>query len=429
MLQLHGDTGEVLWCEIWASPEGFNEAIFDLAVDGEGNVFTVGRAFTTGYYDIIVQKYHGDSGYCFWSQTIGGAEVCDDIGLSIVVGSDGNPVVTGIIGLADGGADFVTAKLAGDDGTQLWLQQEPGAVNNIEARTSWLALMDNDDVVMASRTWSSTTGYDVVLHRYESADGHTAWSQRWNSSGNTADDPRQMVRDRDGNVLVCGVSGGDYFVLKVDGATGDPLWTGGYQGPPNWYDVAGVLAEAPDGTIVTSGFSDGTDTGWDVATVGFAPADGAPLWAVRYDGEGQSDEPAAIAITPGGEVVVTGYAYSYTSQNDLLTLCYQLPDSQTPVIDAGVPTVTGLTGAWPNPFNPRVTLGYTLADAGPAHLTIVDLRGRTIAVLQVAALAAGPHTATWDGRDTTGHPAPAGVYCAVLRTAAGTTVQKVVLAK
>lgn len=428
MLQLHRDTGEVLWCEIWASPDGQNEAIFDLALDGEGDAFVVGRAYTTGGYDIIVQKYHGDSGYCLWTQYIAGADLLDDVGLDIVVGSDGNPVVTGIIGLASGDADYVTAKLASEDGAQIWLRQEPGAVNNPEARAGWLALADGDDVLMANRTWSSTTGYDVVLRRYAASDGQTVWSRRWNSGATTADDPHAMIRDAAGDVLVCGVSGGDYFVLKVDGASGEPVWTSSYHGPPDWYDVAEVLVEAGDGTIVTTGFSDGSTTGWDIATVGLDPVDGVQRWAMRYDGDGQSDEPAAMAVTPRGEVVVTGYTYSYASQNDLVTLCYQLPDDAT-AVDTAPRLADGLTGAWPNPFNPRVTLAYTMPADGQARLVITDLRGRQIAVLQDGPVAAGTHTSSWDGRDAAGRAVAAGVYCATLHTGRGVSVRKLVLAK
>jgi WD40 repeat protein len=351
------------------------------------------------------------------------------VGWSVTVGPDGNPVVTGILGLADGGADYVTAKFASTDGERLWLARHPGAVNNIEARTSWLAQLDGGDVVMGSRTWSASTGYDVVLHRYAAATGATVWTYRWNSGTNRADDPRAMIRDAAGNLLVCGVSGGDYFVLKVDGVGGQRLWNATYHGPPNWWDTALVLAEAPDGTVVTSGLSDGATTGWDVATVGFDPTTGAYLWDLRRDGSGQSDEPRAIAASAQGDLFVTGYVYGYDTQNDLLTLCYRLPAGTTPVIGGDPPAVAGLTGAWPNPFNPRVTLSYALPADGAARLAVFDLRGREVAVLVDGASAAGTHVAAWDGRDAGGREVSAGVYLAVLRTEQGTTMRRLVLAK
>lgn len=72
-------------------------------------------------------------------------------------------------------------------------------------------------------------------------------------------------------------------------------------------------------------------------------------------------------------------------------------------------------GAWllanaPNPFNPRTTLRFGLAEAGPARLAIFDARGRLVRTLLDGGLAAGDHVVAWDGRDDSGRAAPSGVY-------------------
>ena len=91
--------------------------------------------------------------------------------------------------------------------------------------------------------------------------------------------------------------------------------------------------------------------------------------------------------------------------------------------------MAGLTGAWPNPFNPRVTVSYALPQAGAVRLAVCDVRGREVAVLNEGAMEAGEHTATWHGRDTQGRGLPSGLYLAVLRTGSGVSTQKLVLAK
>ena len=77
--------------------------------------------------------------------------------------------------------------------------------------------------------------------------------------------------------------------------------------------------------------------------------------------------------------------------------------------------------AAPNPFNPRTRLSFELSATAPAHLALYDLRGRLVRTLVQAALPAGSHAVTWDGRDKQGRAAAAGVYLARL-TAAGRTV-------
>jgi hypothetical protein len=82
--------------------------------------------------------------------------------------------------------------------------------------------------------------------------------------------------------------------------------------------------------------------------------------------------------------------------------------SDTPAV------VTRLEGAAPNPFNPRTELRWTMARAGAARLTVHDARGRLVKVVHDAVVAAGPHTAAWDGTDAAGRPLASGVYFARL---------------
>ena len=86
--------------------------------------------------------------------------------------------------------------------------------------------------------------------------------------------------------------------------------------------------------------------------------------------------------------------------------------------------------AWPNPFNPRVTLEYTVAAAGPLQLVVYDVRGRRVRTLLDRPVAAAPGRVEWDGRDDAGRQAPSGAYFVLAAAADGqTTVVKVVLTK
>lgn len=422
---MDGETGQLVWSETYSTLN--NERIMAAAVDGDGDLYIVGRSFGTGFYDVIIQKFHGEYGTNQWTQSIASAAILDDIGWDIAIDGQGRVVVAALLGTSPADAEATVAVLEPGFGETVWQEAIPGAVYNIEVKGGWLAIADNDDVILGTRTWSSLTGYDLILHRFAAADGAEVYHEQWNSGGTTADDPREMIQTADGNVVFAGVSGGDYMVAKFDATLGKLMWRGFYAGPPDWYDVATCVAESPDGTIVASGFSDGTSTGWDVATVGFDPATGYLVWDERFDGYGQSDEARDVVVGPGGEVVVTGYCYSYDTSNDLMSICYATGPTAAP--DAAMPAAVGLTGAWPNPFNPRVTLSFAVLRDGTARLAICDLRGREVAVLHDGALIAGEHTASWQGHDARGRALPSGLYLAVLRTDAGVSTRKLVLAK
>jgi len=93
------------------------------------------------------------------------------------------------------------------------------------------------------------------------------------------------------------------------------------------------------------------------------------------------------------------------------------------VLGEGCPAPTGLPGiaafpvrldAYPNPFNPQVTLSVELARSADCQLEIIAVDGRRLRSLCAARLEAGEHAFVWDGRDGSGQPLASGVYLARL---------------
>lgn len=83
----------------------------------------------------------------------------------------------------------------------------------------------------------------------------------------------------------------------------------------------------------------------------------------------------------------------------------------------------------PNPFNPRTTLRFTLPEAGPVLLDIVDLRGRRIRALVDDRLEAGLHERLWDGTDDSGAAVASGLYFSRLSHAEGVRTRGLTLVR
>ncbi len=83
----------------------------------------------------------------------------------------------------------------------------------------------------------------------------------------------------------------------------------------------------------------------------------------------------------------------------------------------------------PNPFNPRITIAFTLPQAQRVSLEVYDLAGHRIAELASGDFAAREHRVDWDGRDSQGKAAAAGCYFVLLRGQTHTQSVKVMLVR
>ena len=88
----------------------------------------------------------------------------------------------------------------------------------------------------------------------------------------------------------------------------------------------------------------------------------------------------------------------------------------------------GITlSARPNPTREGLTVEFTLPRDDAGSLALYDLSGRLVRTLVGGALAAGPHTVSWDGRAEDGRRPGAGIFFLRLVTGAGQVEHKVLL--
>lgn len=83
-----------------------------------------------------------------------------------------------------------------------------------------------------------------------------------------------------------------------------------------------------------------------------------------------------------------------------------------------------LIRAYPNPFNARTTIEFSLAEPGAIELTIYDITGAKVETIRQQGLKTGRHSAVWDARD-----AASGIYFARIKAGAYSKSIKMVLLK
>jgi hypothetical protein len=88
-----------------------------------------------------------------------------------------------------------------------------------------------------------------------------------------------------------------------------------------------------------------------------------------------------------------------------------------------------LSPAYPNPFNPTTTLGYTLLEDSMVNITIYDMMGRQVKTLVSGSQRAGYKAIQWDATNDKNRPVSAGLYLYTIQAGDYSQAKKMVLLK
>ncbi len=166
-----------------------------------------------------------------------------------------------------------------------------------------------------------------------SAQVDTVWTRRYNGPGNYEDIPHAMAIDDSGNIFVTGYSHGsgtymDYATIKYDPA-GNVVWIARYNDSLDMADVAYALVLDDSGNIYVTGTSYGTSVTWmDFFTIKYN-ALGETLWTRRYNGTGNDyDAAGCLVLDDSGNVYVAGMSRGRSTYDDILIIKYNSSGTQ-----------------------------------------------------------------------------------------------------
>ena len=104
------------------------------------------------------------------------------------------------------------------------------------------------------------------------------------------------------------------------------------------------------------------------------------------------------------------------------------------LLTALMPKVTALLANYPNPFNPETWIPYQLANDTDVAISIYDIKGVLVRLLDLGYQRAGYYTdraqaAYWDGRNELGEQVASGVYFYHLSTGDYSKMRRMVILK
>ena len=96
---------------------------------------------------------------------------------------------------------------------------------------------------------------------------------------------------------------------------------------------------------------------------------------------------------------------------------------------AYTPKEFALNQNYPNPFNPTTEISFSMEQTADVSLTVFNMLGQSVRVLENASLEAGTHSYKWDGRDELGQSVSTGVYLYTLTDGTKSITKKMALMK
>jgi uncharacterized delta-60 repeat protein len=217
------------------------------------------------------------------------------------------------------GLSFVSAAFAV---TEEWVARYDGSGNGLDE--AWAIAVDSSgNVYVTGYSWGSGSGADYATVKYNST-GAEQWASRYNGSGNGNDYAWAIAVDSSGNVYVTGWSWGsgtlsDYATVKYNSA-GAEQWVATYDNASG-DDEAHSIAVDSSGNVYVTGASEGSGGNVNYATIKYNSG-GVQQWVARYNNSSSGDGAYAIAVDSSGNVYVTGYSVDPVTGADYATIKY-----------------------------------------------------------------------------------------------------------
>jgi hypothetical protein len=237
----------------------------------------------------------------------------------------------------------------------------------------------------------------------------------------------------------------DVVVHRVlaNGTLASGSWTGGHRiNATGDQNTPYVVSDGSGGAFVAWSDARGS-SGYDPYVLRITQSGEVPACWPQAETEGiaRCDAPGsqnvgALLSVPGGGVVLawTDERDGVASGRDIYAHAAGPCGADVPTDRAAEPLTAGarlqVQPNSPDPFNPSTTISYDLPTATVVQISILDVSGRLVHVLQEPRLMpAGHHRIVWHAEDEGGSSLPSGVYYCRIATTETSATESLVLSK
>jgi uncharacterized delta-60 repeat protein len=266
------DSGVERWVYQYGGPGGGGGRAYAIALGSDGNLYAAGSSTEIGDYSDLTVVSLTCAGVERWIYRFDGLGNASDGCRSIVSGSDGNLYAAGFSDRSWSNYDMVVLSLT-DSGMQRWVYRYNGPADTEDIGYS-IVMGSDGNLYAAGHSYGSETYADFTVVSLTDL-GEERWVYRYDGPENSYDYSFSIVAGSDGNLYAAGSSCGsgtemDFTVVSLTDL-GEERWTYRYDGPESKYDWAFSIVAGSDGNLYAAGSSTGIGTLEDFTVVSLGP--------------------------------------------------------------------------------------------------------------------------------------------------------------
>jgi len=388
--------GELIWSKFYGGTG--SDYCFAAELNSDGTIILAGYTFSfetvAGDIYIIKTSPEGDT---IWTRTYGGGNW--DVARAICPAYGGGYMVLGYSfsnGMANGNAYLIRID---ENGDSLWTRNYGGP--GMDGGFSIKQTGDSCYIAAGFVESASDNTFDCFVFKIDSL-GNSIWERTY---GGPADDVAYSVEEAaDGGYIMVGYTESfgsgqyDVYIVRTE-SNGDSLWARTYGGEQT--DDGSVIRRISNDEYIIAGRTSSYGAGQlDIYLLKIDDY-GDTVWTTTCGGVSY-DRAFALQQTSDNGFIVCGYTWSFgMGFADIYVV--KFGSEQTPIEDLvdSFPSVIEISGNYPNPFNARTTIRYSIPEQSNISIDIFDILGRHLESIDEGMQAAGKHLSFWDAGNYT----------------------------
>ena len=434
----YSSSGTRRWIGTYNSTTNGDDVAYGVAVDDSLNVYITGYVTLAGF-DMYTVKFNSQ-GTPQWGRYYGGTAHEDDKAYAILVDDQDNLYIGGYTSNIETGADYTVIKYNRSEGDTLWVGRYDSPVH-LEDIAVCMALSETNHLYLSGSSESDTSANseDFLTVRFNTDNGDTVWTRRYNGPGEGSDKVYAITVDKQDDIFITGYiteinNLGDHnttnqsFMTIKYSLEGNMLWNTVYDTSfSNEIAKALCLSNSEEYLFVTGSTRKGINPdSQDIATVKYNALTGEQLQASVINGSGNGEDDASgIILDTANNTYLAGNMKTNNRDLDIIAVKYQGGNLiEVKNISTNVPNNFTLYQNYPNPFNPSTTIKFDVVKQGTVNLVIYDILGKQVDILVNENMRPGSYEVNYSSAKLS-----SGVYFYEMKADSYRDVKKMILIK